>query len=554
MNILLKKDIYGEFEEIIVPDDTTAEHVFFRCRETLPYTVLAAKIDNICSPLNSKIKQGSKVEFLDMRNRHASLIYQHSLVLLYAKAVWDVTDGADVEIKNSLNQGLYTEIKGAGDITDELLQSVEKRMREITELDMPINAVSIDAGDTLEFFDRHGMTEKKERLQKASKTRKIVMCELDGYMDFLYDIVVPSTGYLDMFELRRYRRGVLLRFPQPQEPDKMPEYNDQKFLYNAFAETDIWQERLGIKYVRDLNEKIKDGSMREVVQLSEALHDKKIIEIAKDIKDRGKRIILIAGPSSSGKTTFAKRLCIQLKVEGISPLYMGTDDYFLERDETPLDENGERNYEDLEAIDIELFNSDMNSLLSGEETDLPKFDFIEGKKVFGKRITKIGKKTPIVIEGIHGLNDILTEKIADEEKFKIYISPLTGLNIDNHNCIPTTDNRMLRRMVRDNLYRGKSAADTIKEWPGVMRGERKNIFPYGDRADAFFNSVYIYEMSLLKKYATPLLEAVSCDDAGYSEAKRLLGFLEFFDEFTEDELIANNAIVREFIGGSVFAE
>ena len=283
------------------------------------------------------------------------------------------------------------------------------------------------------------------------------------------------------------------------------------------------------------------------------MHEKKIVEIAQEICERNKRIILIAGPSSSGKTTFARRLCIQLKVNGKNPLYLGTDDYFVNREDTPIDENGERNYENLDAVDVEMFNDHMNKLLAGETVDLPEFDFIEGVKVFGKRITQMKEDQPIVIEGIHALNGFLTKNIDEKEKYRIYISPLTGLNIDKHNRIPTTDERMLRRMVRDFKYRGKSAQLTIREWPKVRAGEDKNIFPYSGMADAFFNSVHIYEVSVLKKYVEPLLKEVKKDEPEYAEAKRLLEFLEFFDVFEDDGIIVNNSILREFIGNSVFA-
>ena len=553
MKIWLKKDIYGDFDAVDVPENTTAEHIFFRYRDQLPYTPMAAKINNIDRPLTWKVREGDRVELLDMRNRHANLIYIHSLVLVFLKAIWDISGNkASTEIKNSLNQGLYAEIKGEGALTEEYVNEISQRMKEIVELDMPIKSVSLNADMTLEFFNRHGMEDRKEKLLNTAKTKKVTMCEIDGYIDFFYDLMVPSSGYLELFEIRKYRRGILLRFPGHQNPSVMPKYKDQKYLYRAFAETEIWQERLGIEYVGDLNEKIAKGTMKEVIQLSEALHAKKIVEITKEIIESGKRIILIAGPSSSGKTTFAKRLCIQLKVEGKNPVYLGTDDYFVDREETPLDENGQPDYENLNALDVKLFNDDMNLLLKGKEADIPVFDFIEGKKVFGERRTIAGAGEPIIIEGIHALNDSLTSDIDEEEKYRIYISPLTGLNIDSHNYIPTTDNRMLRRMVRDSIRRGKNASITIEEWPRVMKGEEKNIFPYGANADAFFNSVHIYEMAILKKYAKTLLERVDKEDPGYCEARRLLRFLEFFDEFDDDELVANDSILREFIGGSIF--
>ena len=311
---------------------------------------------------------------------------------------------------------------------------------------------------------------------------------------------------------------------------------------------------LSINYVSDLNRRIDEGKIKELIQISEALHESKIVEIAEMITKQKKRIILIAGPSSSGKTTFAQRLCIQLRVHGLKPLYLGTDDYFLEREQTPLDEYGEKDYENLSAVDIDLFNDNMNDLLAGKEVDLPIFNFLTGHKELGKRKTRIKGSQPIVIEGIHALNEALTPKIAEEEKFKIYISPLIQLNIDNHNRIITTDHRMLRRMVRDFKYRGYSAQNTINTWPKVRAGEDKNIFPFSNQADVVFNSVHLYEISVLKKYAKPLLEEITRDEPEYADAHRLLDFLRFFRTVDDDSAIANNSIIREFIGGSVFVD
>jgi len=327
---------------------------------------------------------------------------------------------------------------------------------------------------------------------------------------------------------------------------------DEKKLYGAFLEESQWADIMEVRYVCDLNEKIYRGEDKELIQISEALHEKKIAEIADMISREGRRIVLIAGPSSSGKTTFARRLCIQLRVNGHKPLYLGTDDYYVERTDTPLDEYGEPNFEDLEAIDLELFNQQLNDLLDGKSVDIPHFDFFEGVKVFGKRLTRIESDQPIVIEGIHGLNRQLTAGLPDEEKFRIYISPFTQLNIDEHNRVPTTDARMLRRIVRDHQFRGYSAQRTIELWPKVRAGEDKNIFPFSNEADVLFNSSHIYELSVLRKYAEPLLMEISRDRPEYAEAARMLNFIRFFDIIEDDSVIVNNSIIREFIGGSIF--
>lgn len=553
MKILVKKDMYGKYEEFEINEGMTLEQLYLATKDAYPYTILAGKINNQVKPLTATIKEGDQVQLIDMRTQHGNMIYQHGVSLIFVKAVWDVLGNVPVYIHNSLNKGLYIEINDGKAVSAENLKAIYNRMKLLVELDLPINEVEVDCDEVLEFLEKNGMYEKKKMLLDKTDCKTVTMSELDGYFDFYYDIMVPSTGYIEHFEVMKYKNGVVLRFPHMSNPKEIPRYVDEKNLYDAFAEMQKWQELLDIEFVGELNDKIKNGDMREVIQLSEALHEKKIVEIAQEICERNKRIILIAGPSSSGKTTFARRLCIQLKVNGKNPLYLGTDDYFVNREDTPIDENGERNYENLDAVDVEMFNDHMNKLLAGETVDLPEFDFIEGVKVFGKRITQMKEDQPIVIEGIHALNGFLTKNIDEKEKYRIYISPLTGLNIDKHNRIPTTDERMLRRMVRDFKYRGKSAQLTIREWPKVRAGEDKNIFPYSGMADAFFNSVHIYEVSVLKKHVEPLLKEVKKDEPEYAEAKRLLEFLEFFDVFEDDGIIVNNSILREFIGNSVFA-
>ncbi|MDD3169724.1 MAG: nucleoside kinase [Eubacteriales bacterium] len=517
----------------------------------LPFMVLAAKVDNKISELTKKIERPCTIEFLDMRSQSANLIYQSSLSLVYLKAIRDVLGKVSVGIENSLNKGLYTEIRTPEPITVEEVQQVEKRMHELVRKDIPFVREVLSREETLKVLIADGHSEKERMLQR-SEADKFPFYSLEGFRNFFYGLMVPSTRYVKYFELRKYRRGVLLRFPHPSEPDKLPPFVDEVLLYQVFGETKTWDRLMGISFVGELNEKIESGEYKEIIQISEALHEKKIAQIADMIKEQKKRIVLISGPSSSGKTTFAQRLIIQLRVNGLEPLYLGTDDYFVERCQTPKDENGEPNFEDITALDVDLFNRDMNNLLNGEEVDIPTFDFLNGTKVFGKRIIRAKKGQPIVIEGIHGLNRALTTEIDDEEKFKIYISPLTQLNIDEHNRIPTTDARMLRRMVRDYQFRGHSAQSTIRSWPKVRKGEDKNIFPFNGEADVFFNSVHVYELAVLKKYAEPLLRQITREEPEYSEAVRMLKFLQYFKTIEDDSIIVNNSIIREFIGGSIF--
>lgn len=554
MNIKLKKGPKEQFLPVDTGDAATLEQLMRQFEDDFPYTILAAKQNNRVVELTEPIQEGACVEFLDMRTQAANLIYQYSLSLIYLKAIHDVLGNIAVEIENSLNKGLYTEIKTPRAVTESQVRAIEQRMKELVKQDVPIVKEKVSREEALTFLRDKGYKEKAQLLESHPEVKEATFYNLEDYKDFFYGLMVPSAGYIRHFELRKYRRGVILRFPYPSDPEKIPDYFDEKKLCTAFGEAKKWHKLMGVSYLADLNEKIKSDEYKELILLSEALHEKKVAEIADKITKGKKRIILIAGPSSSGKTTFARRLCIQLKVNGLDPLYLGTDDYFVERVDTPLDADGEPNYEDLDAIDIQLFNRNMNDLLAGKTADLPVFDFIEGKKQYGKKVTSIKQSQPIVIEGIHALNRQLTRYIADEEKFRIYISPFTQLNMDSHNRIPTTDARMLRRIVRDHLYRGHSARNTIAEWPKVRKGEDKNIFPFNGEADVLFNSALTYELALLKKHAQPLLEEISRDEAEYSDAQRILRFLNFFEIIEDESIIPNNSILREFIGGSIFAD
>ena len=549
MKIQLKRDPRAAFEEIEVEKGTTIETIYKRIEHELPYKIVAAKVNYKYEGLTYALHRECRVELLDMRTQAANLVYQSSLSLLYLKAVYDVLGDVEVDIENALNKGLYTEIKRETPVTAKEVRQIQSR-----KADLPLIKEALSKEEAIAFFEKTGRADKIALLAENPQAKKVRLYALDGYRDFFYGRMVPSTSYLTLFELRKYRRGVLLRFPHPSDPNRIPDYVDERVLYQTFGEQSRWGKLMGINYAFDLNRKIEEGAFKELIQLSEALHERRIVEIADMITKQKKRIILIAGPSSSGKTTFAQRLCIQLRVNGLEPLYMGTDDYFLEREQTPVDAYGEKNYEDLDAVDIHLFNGNMNDLLAGKQVDLPTFDFLEGHKEYGKRLTRIRSNQPIVIEGIHALNDALTPEIAKEEKFKIYISPLTQLNIDAHNRIVTTDHRMLRRMVRDFKYRGYSAQNTIQNWPKVRAGEDKNIFPYSNEADVMLNSVHLYELCVLKKYALPLLEAIQPDEPEYSEAQRMRNFLRFFKTVEDDSAIVNNSILREFIGGSVFVD
>ena len=526
----------------------SAESILSKLNIETNHQILLCKVDNSYRGLSHLITRDCTIEYLDMTNNYAWLVYQNSLILLYKKAVYDILGNVQVIIENSLNKGLYTTVKAQ--VSLDVIKKIENRMKELVSLEIPIIKTYVKR-DEMESLPGPNV---KRIIEFLPKLKDVEVYSINDYKELFYGLLVPNTSYLKQFELVKYRNGVLLRYPHNSEPSVMPVYEDQKLLYDAFSEATRWQRLMGIDYASDLNEKIVHGEYEDLIMLQEALHEKKISDIADQIKTLNKRIILICGPSSSGKTTFAKRLCIQLRVIGLKPLYLGTDDYFVERHETPLDKNGEKDFESIHAVDLTLFNKQMNDLLNGKTVDLPSFDFIEGTKKYGHRIVSIDKNQPIVIEGIHALNELLTSDIDDDEKFKIYISPLTQLNINSNNRIPTTDARMLRRLIRDYRTRGKSAAQTIEDWPKVRRGEDENIFPFISQADVFFNTNYIYEIPVLKKYAFPLLEGVKPDEKEYAEAQRMLSFLRFFKTIQDDSTIANNSILREFIGGSVLSK
>ena len=480
--------------------------------------------------------------------------YKRSLTLLMVKAFSDVLGGKTnhrVEVMYPVSKGVFcrlcnTDVK----VTDALIENVKARMEELAYLDVKIVKESIGTDEAVRRFVKQGMTDK-EKLFKYRRVSKANLYSLDGYEDYFYGYMVPSTGYLKVFDIVPHDEGFILVPPKKDKPDEVPELEIPERLFGVLKGTEEWYRKLGVNNVGELNETITTGEIKELMLVQEALQEKQIAEIAERIKETGKRIVLVAGPTSSGKTTFSHRLSVQLRAHGLRPYPFALDNYFLEREDTPRDENGNYDFECLEAMDLNLFNKHVTALLSGEEVSIPTFNFTLGKKEYKGNKLKLGPTDVLVAEGIHALNPAMTSSIPDESKFKVYISALTQLNIDDHNRIPTTDGRLIRRIVRDARCRGNSAQDTIAMWQSVRRGEDRFIFPFQEQADAMFNSALIYELSVIKQFAEPLLFAVPRDSYEYYEAKRLLKFMDYFVGLDVTN-VPMNSILREFVGGSCF--
>lgn len=562
MNIQFSLGKNIPYTAIEISDEITAEELAERYREKTPWPVVAAIINHEVKPLITPIHENDTVQLLDIRNKQAYLIFQNSLILLFICSVRQILGNVHVEVMTSLNDGLFLQVMRHGedgefqvvDMSEDDVARTYFYMKKMVQEDHPIEAKMFRRKEAMEILKETGLTEKYRSLQRVKVDETVRIYTLEGYSDFFYNYMVPSTGYVSKFELMKYREGLLLRHPSAQNPGVIPDYVDEYRVYNALKEQRQWNHLLGVQYQADINDRIESGAYRTLIKLSEALHDKKIVEIADRISKEEKKVVLILGPSSSGKTTFAHRLIIQLMVNGMKPLYIGTDDYFVEREDTPLDADGQKNYENIDALDLSLFNRQMKDLLEGREVDMPVFNFKTGHKEFGKRKTRLARNGVIVIEGIHAFNHLLTRQLPEESKFRIYISPLTQINLDSHNRIPTTDTRVIRRIVRDNRNRAHTAAMTLHLWPKVREGENKNIFPLSNEADVFFNTVHVYEMTVLKKYAVPLLKEVRQEEEEYAEAQRLLRLFRYVDSLDDESIIAGDSILREFIGGSIYTD
>lgn len=515
--------------------------------------IVAAKVNYNLKELHCTLKQDAHVEFLDLTTQDGLRIYQRSLLFVLIKAAKDLFPQRQLHVEHSLGRGIYCELHGDTSLTKNEVNEIKKRMQEIITLDLPIEKSTISKAQIREIFNQNEEYEKINLLTYRKEDTTNIYT-LDHYSNYFFGYMLPSTGCLRDFDLKFYLPGMVLLKPTIGSPKKFAEFVEQKKLFSVYRDYEQWGEILEVADVAALNESIETGKIDELIKVAEAHHEKRISRIADEIyKNRDHiRIVLIAGPSSSGKTTFSRRLSTHLSVNGLKPIAISLDDYFVDRELTPRDEKGEYDFENIDAIDIELFNDHLLKLIQGEEVEIPTFNFVTGKREYTGKILKVERDNSIIIEGIHGLNEKLTGDIPQENKYKIYISALTQLNVDQHNRIPTTDTRLIRRMVRDHKYRGHDALNTLKLWPSVRRGEEKYIFPYQEEADVMFNSALFYELAVLKKYVEPLLKEIPMDNPYFSEAKRLLKFLKYFLSIEDERAILQNSILKEFIGGNFY--
>ena len=548
----VKVTINGETKEY--PCKITYGEIVKDYENTAEAPIILVMVNGRLRELHKHLKADCTIQFITTRDAIGNQTYKRSACLILLKAIYDVAgqDNTDkVVIHYSVGHGYFFTMKGGTALTQEFIDRVKERMHEIVDANLPIMKRSVNTDEAIVLFHKHHMYDK-EKLFNYRRVSRVNLYSIESFEDYFYGFMANHTGYIKYFDLFLYEGGFVLQLPDMAEPDRIPEFKPREKIFYVQKESQEWSDKLEISTVGDLNDKITREGIQDILLIQEAMQEARISEIASQIAKAGnKKIVMIAGPSSSGKTTFSHRLSIQLSAHGMKPHPIAVDNYFVDREKTPRDENGKFDFECLEAIDVERFNEDMLALLDGKRVELPVFNFKTGLREYRGDFLQLAQDDILVIEGIHGLNDKLSYALPKESKFKIYISALTQLNIDEHNRIPTTDGRLIRRIVRDARTRGSSAKDTIAMWPSVRRGEERNIFPYQEEADAMFNSALIYELACLKVYAEPLLFGIDKNEPEYVEAKRLLKFFDYFVP-VPSEAVPYNSILREFIGGSCF--
>ena len=536
-----------------VPIGSSLLDIYTAVGAPLRYRPMNAQVNNKTESLNFRCWQPKDIEFIDYTQLSGLRTYVRSLCHIFSKAVYDIWPTATLNLEHPVSKGYYCVIHNGKNIDLETIEKIKKRMCELIDADLPFLHKSVRTVDAAVLFRERGMNDKARLIETAGLPYTSYY-ELEGYINFFYGCLTPSTGYIQLFDLEPYMDGVLLRIPKQTDPMELQPVIKQDKMFEAYKEHLTLQRTVGLDNVGDLNLAIEKGRSQDIILVSEAMQEKQVAKIAEKIADgykEGIRIVLISGPSSSGKTTFCKRLQVQLTTNLLHPVGISLDDYFLNREDTPKDEHGEYDFESLYALDLPYFNKDLKKLLSGEEIELPSFNFESGRRIFKGKKLKLRENSILVIEGIHALNPELTEFIDDKYKYRVYVSVLTSISLDNHNWIPTTDNRLLRRIIRDYRFRGYSAEDTINRWPSVRRGEDKWIFPYQENADAMFNSAMLYELAALRKYAEPILAQVPESNKANAEAYRLLRFLRYFNYIPTEEL-PGTSLLREFLGGGSF--
>lgn len=544
--------IQGETKQY--PEGISYGDIVKEYKGTTEAPVILVMADGRLRELHKHLKSDCEIQFVTTKDPIGHKTYCRSATMILLKAIYDVAGQENIDkvvIHYSIGDGYYFTMKGPMELTQDFIDRVKAQMHKIVDANLPIVKRSVSTSEAVALFHKHHMYDK-ELLFNYRRGSKVNLYSIESFEDYFYGFMANHTGFIKTFDLFLYEGGFVLQLPTQKEPDKVPEFKPREKVFHVQKESQEWGDKLDIATVGELNEKVTRGGIQDILLIQEAMQEAKISEIAARIaSERNKKFVMIAGPSSSGKTTFSHRLSIQLAAHGMKPHPIAVDNYFVDRHLTPVDEFGEKNFECLEAIDVEKFNEDMLALLDGKRVEMPVFNFKTGTREYKGDFLQLEKDDVLVIEGIHGLNDKLSYALPKESKFKIYISALTQLNIDEHNRIPTTDGRLIRRMVRDARTRGASAQKTISMWPSVRRGEDENIFPYQESADVVFNSALIYELAVLKQYAEPLLFGIRPEDPEYLEAKRLLKFLNYFQGI-DSNLIPGNSILREFIGGSFF--